>query len=135
MDAVLLIDAIVRQTTVLIATLATSSGQRAQLAHVANLVFSDLVHELRSQGIGSKVIADMFGMALRTYHGRIARLASSRTEHGQSLWDAVLRHIEAHGPITRADLLRRFHRDDDEVLRSVLLDLVNSGLVFKSGRA
>ena len=39
MNITLLIDAIVRQTTVLIAHLATSAGVRAPLAHVANQVF------------------------------------------------------------------------------------------------
>jgi hypothetical protein len=39
----LLIDAIVRQTTVLIAQLATAAGVRAPLAHTANQVFVDLV--------------------------------------------------------------------------------------------
>jgi len=65
MHAGLLIDSIVRQTTVLVASLATASGQRTQLAHVANLAFADLVRELRQQGLGNKVISDMFGMALR----------------------------------------------------------------------
>ncbi len=36
MDAKLLIDAIVQQTTVLIAHLSTSAGLRAPLAHVAD---------------------------------------------------------------------------------------------------
>jgi hypothetical protein len=41
-NAALLIDAIVRQTVVLIATLATGAGQRASLSHVADQVFTDL---------------------------------------------------------------------------------------------
>src|SRR5262245_1822709 len=90
MHSVRLIDAIVRQTTILIAALATASGQRAQLAHIANLVFADLVRELRDQGVGNKVIADMFGMALRTYRRKVARLSESRTDTGHSLWEAVL---------------------------------------------
>ena len=50
MNVTLLIDAIVRQTTILIAELATASGTRAPLAHTANQVFLDLVHELKEQG-------------------------------------------------------------------------------------
>ena len=42
MNAQLLIDSIVRQTTVLIAQLATSGGVRAPLAHVANQVFLEI---------------------------------------------------------------------------------------------
>src|SRR5262245_16711136 len=133
MDATLLIDAIVRQTTILIATLATSSGQRAQLARVANLVFADLVRELRDQQVGNKIIADMFGMALRTYHRKTARMRSSRTDRGLSLWEAVLLHIQQHGPLTRAEILQRFRRDDESIVRSVLIDLVEAGLVTRSG--
>ena len=133
MHAALLIDAIVRQTTVLIATLATASGQRAQLAHVANLVFADLVRELREQGLGNKIIADMFGLALRTYHRKLARLSASRTEQGQSLWEAVLRFVQLQGPVSRAAVLQRFVRDDEAVVRSVLNDLVDSELLRPDG--
>lgn len=133
MHAARLIDALVRQTTVLIASLATASGQRAQLAHVANLVFADLVRELREQGIGNKVIADMFGMALRTYRRKVARLSASQTVQGKSLWEAVLAHVQQHGPLARGDVLLRFARDDEVVLRSVLLDLVETGLLQASG--
>lgn len=133
MNASLLIHAIVRQTTVLIATLATTSGQRAQLAAVANVVFADLVRELREQGLGNKVIADMFGLALRTYHRKLARLTASRTVQGRSLWEAVLAHIQQQGPLLRSELLHRFARDDEATLHSVLADLVSSGLVEREG--
>jgi hypothetical protein len=133
MNAALLIHAIVRQTTVLIAALATASGQRAQLASVANLVFADLVRELRDQGLGNKVIADMFGLALRTFHRKLARLSASRTVLGRSLWEAVLAHIQQHGPLSRSELLLRFARDDEATLRAVVLDLVESGLVRSRG--
>ena len=48
MNVPLLIGAIVRQTMVLIAELATTGGVRAPLAHVADKVFMDLVRELIS---------------------------------------------------------------------------------------
>src|SRR6185503_8131280 len=63
----ILIDAIVRQTMVLIAQLSTADGVRSPLAHVADEVFVGLVHELERQNVGKKVIADMFGLALRSY--------------------------------------------------------------------
>jgi hypothetical protein len=134
MDVALLIDAVVRQTTVLIAQLATSGGNRAHLAHTANQVFLDLVAALREQGLGSKVIADMFGMALRTYQQRIQRLGESRTEGGRTLWEAVFDYLQQSGPVLRNQVLRRFARDDEMVLRSLLKDLVGSGLVYRSGR-
>lgn len=48
MDTKLLIDAIVRQTTVLIAQLSTAAGIRAPLAHVADQVFVALAQEIES---------------------------------------------------------------------------------------
>ncbi len=74
MNVNLLIDAVVRQTTVLVAQLATAAGTRATMAYTANQVFIDLVRELKEQGLGNKVIADMFGLALRTYHAKVQRL-------------------------------------------------------------
>jgi DNA-binding Lrp family transcriptional regulator len=135
MNPHLLIDAIVRQTTVLIAQLATTAGLRAPLAHVAADVFGSLVAELKQQGLGSKVIADMFGLALRTYHNRIRRYAESATDHGISLWEAVLVFVRGREVVTRAEVLRRFHADDESTVRAVLKDLVDSGLLFRSGRA
>ncbi len=129
-----LIDAIVHQTTVLVAHLATASGVRAPLAHVANQVFYDLSHALRDQGVGGKVIADMFGMALRTYQSRLQRLSESLTDRGRTLWEAVLTYVQGEGTARRADVLHRFRYDDDATVRGVLNDLVESGLVFKSGR-
>lgn len=95
MDVNLLIDAIVRETTILIAQLATAAGTRATLAHTANQVFTDLVNELKEQGLGNKVIADMFGLGLRTYHKKVARLAESSTERGRSLWEALFGRIKS----------------------------------------
>jgi hypothetical protein len=137
MDAGLLIDAIVRQTTVLIAQLATAGGGRAQLAHTANQVFLDLVAALREQGLGNKVIADMFGMALRTYQTKLQRLSESRTDRGRSLWEAIFSFVQEKGrerPVARGDLLQRFRHDDALVVGGVLRDLVDSGLLYRSGR-
>ena len=59
MNAYLLINAVVQQTMVFIAQLATSGGVRAPLAHVAEQVFLDLTNELSNRGVKKKVIADM----------------------------------------------------------------------------
>jgi hypothetical protein len=130
----LLIDAIVRQTTVLVAQLATAAGSRAQLAHTANQVFLDLIHELKDQGLGNKVIADMFGLTLRTYHNKVARLAESTTDRGRSLWEALLEYVQETGSVSRADVLIRFSNDQEATVRGVLRDLVESGMLFRSGR-
>lgn len=129
-----LVDAIVRQTTVLIAQLATAGGARAHLAHTANQVFLDLVQELKAQGLGHTVIADMFGLALRTYHGKVRRLSESTTVRGESLWSAVLGYVQAQQPIARGVLLTRFASDDSVAVNGVLADLVDSGLVSRTGR-
>lgn len=134
MNVNLLIDAITRQTMVLVAQLATMHGARAQLAQVANQVFLDLVNELKNQGLGRKVIADMFGLSLRTYHDKVQRLSESATERGRSLWEAVLGYLEERGVASRAEVLQRFCRDDEASVRGVLRDLVETGLLFQTGR-
>jgi len=72
-------------------------------------------------------------MALRTYQRHTQRLAQSRTDRGRSLWEAVFRHLEENGVVTREELFRRFRHDDEASLRGVLRDLTESGLVFSSG--
>lgn len=134
MDVALLIDSIVRQTTVLVAQLATAAGGRAPLSHTADQVFLDLVSELKAQGLGHKVIADMFGLALRTYHARVRRLRESSTFRGRSLWAALLEYVEQQDTVRRPALLGRFQYDDEATVKGVLNDLVDSGLLFRSGR-
>ena len=129
----LLIHAIVRQTTILIAQLATSRGLRAPLAQIANQVFIDLVRELERQGVSRKVSADMFGVGLRTYRRKIQRLSESSTERGRSLWEVVLEHVRSHQLATRHEILTRFPSDDEAQIRSVLRDLCESQLLFSSG--
>lgn len=118
---------------VLVAELATSGGLRAPLSHVAGQAFLELARELENQGVGKKVSADMFGMALRTYQRRTQRLSQSRTDRGRSLWEAALEFIEQSGVVRRDEILRRFRHDDEASLRGVLRDLTESGLVFSSG--
>jgi hypothetical protein len=134
MNVHLLIDAVVRQTTVLLAQLATAGGARASLSHTANQVFVELTSELRRQGLNNKLIADLFGLSLRTYHNKVRRLSESRTDRGRPLWNAVADFIQSQSAVSRADVLRRFCRDEDTLVRSVLLDLVEAGVVFTKGR-
>jgi hypothetical protein len=129
----ILIDSIVRQTTILIAQLATSGGVRSPLAQIADRVFLDLARELEEHGISRKVSADMFGMALRSYRRRIRQLSESSTERGHSLWEAVLAYLSGGGMVTREDVLKRFHRDDEALVKGVLYDLCETGLVLKLG--
>lgn len=130
----LLIDQVVRQTMVLIAHLATQGGARAPLSDVAESVFRGLVDELAAEGVSHKVIADMFGLALRTYYDRVKRITESHTLRGRSLWEAVFEHVRERKSVTRAAVLQRFRGDDEAIVKAVLHDLVESGLVARSGR-
>ena len=132
MNTKLLIDAIVHQTTVLIAQLSTAAGIRAPLAHIADQVFLELSREIEAQGVSRKVAADMFGLAIRSYQKKVQRLTESVSVRDRTLWQAVLDHL-ASGSSSRRELLERFQRDDPAVVGSVLNDLVSSGLVYRTG--
>ena len=124
------------QTTVPgLAQLSTSAGLRAPLAHTANQVFLDLVRELKEQGLGNKVIADMFGLALSTYHDKVRRMSESQSYRGRSLWEATFSFVQEREALLQTDVLTRFRNDDEANVRAVLNDLVESGLVFRSERA
>ena len=89
MNSQVLIDAIVRQTMVLIAQLSTAEGVRSPLSHIADEVFVGLVRELERQKLGKKVIADMFGLVLRSYQQKVQRLSESATAR----WQVILRTV------------------------------------------
>ena len=132
MDTRLLIHSIVRQTTVLLAQVSTAAGWRAPLAHVANQVFLDLARELEAQGVRRNVVADMFGLALRSYQLKFQRALAAAAEQ-RSLWREVY-EVLAAGAVTRQQLEARFPAVDAKGLTAVLHDLVDSGLAYRSGR-
>jgi hypothetical protein len=129
----LLVDGIVRQTTILIAQVSTAAGIRAPLAHIADQVFLDLAREIEAQGVGRKVIADMFGIALRSYQKKVRRLTESESSRSRTLWQAVLETLSS-GSVTRARLLERFQYDGEREVLAVLNDLITSGLIYCTGR-
>jgi predicted transcriptional regulator len=130
-----LVQGIVQQTMVLIAQVATVGGIRAPLAKVANQVFLDLTEELSAQGLAKHVIADMFGMALRTYHRKVRAVTESQSERGRSVWEAVLEYVRQHEPVSARQVHERFRHDEAQVVTGVLHDLTQSGLTYRSGRA
>ena len=134
MHSKVLIDALVRQTTILLAQLSTAAGIRAPLAHIADQVFLELTREIETQGVGRKVAADMFGMALRSYLKKVRRLEESATVRNRTLWEAVFQFIQDEGGSSRASILARFSRDDEAAVGAVLNDLVTSSLVYVTGR-
>ena len=134
MNSQLVIDAIMRQSMVLIAQLSTADGVRSPLSHIADEVFVGLVRELENQGLGKKVIADMFGLALRSYRQKVQRLRESVTTRGVSLWGAVHAFLAERDSAGRAEIFAHFKHDEESTVRSILNDLVESGLVCRSGR-
>jgi hypothetical protein len=134
LNAQVLIDAIVRQTMVLIAQLSTADGVRSPLSHVADEVFVGLVRELERQKLGKKVIADMFGLALRSYQQKVQRLSESVTARGVTLWGALHAFLVERESASRDEVLIHFKQDEEGKVRSILNDLVESGLVRRSGR-
>jgi hypothetical protein len=134
MNAQILIHSVVQQTMVFIAQLATAGGVRAPLAQVANQVLLDLTLELHNQGLKKNVIADMFGMSLRTYHRKVRELSQSRSVDGRTVWEALLEFIQEREPVSHTEIARRFARDDREVVAGVLNDLVNTGIAYRTGR-
>jgi hypothetical protein len=130
----LLIQAIVRQTTILIAQLATSHGSRAPLAQIADQVFLELVRELERQGVSRKVSADMFGLGLRTYQRKIQRLTETTYDRQRSLWIAILDFLAPRSrSTTRAEVMLAFADEDEALVRGVLHDLCETGLVTAAG--
>jgi hypothetical protein len=97
-------------------------------------VFLSLARELEAQGVGRKVAADMFGLALRSYQLKITRLAQSASEPERTLWEAVLGYVTTGPGRSRAQIAERFVRDDASDLAAVLRDLVDSGLLSRAGR-
>jgi hypothetical protein len=134
MNPQLLIQSVIQQTTVFLAQLATAGGARTPLSQVASQVFVDLSSELQNHGLTKNVIADMFGMTLRTYHRRVRELAESSSVEGRTVWEAVLEFIRAEEPVRSAEIHRRFARDDRDVVAGALSDLVSGGFCYRSGR-
>jgi len=134
MNTKLLVDSIVRQTTVLIAQLCTAAGVRAPLAQIADQVFLGLSRELEAQGVGRKVAADMFGLALRSYQKKVQRLTESETQRDKTLWEAIIDFLREQGGAPRRRIFERFQRDDESAVAAILNDLVSSGLAYSTGR-
>jgi hypothetical protein len=126
--------ALVRDTTTLVAAVATRDGSRMPLGPLSERFFHGLACELHAMQIRRRVAADMFGMVPRAYLRKVRRAEESMTDHGYSLWQAVYEFIASTQGVELVELARRFHRDDEGVLRGVLSDLRENGLVDATGR-
>lgn len=118
---------------VLVAQLATAGGGRVRLGHVGDQVFMALSNELQRQGLTKKVIADMFGMSLRTYHRRVHEVRERRLELPRTVWEAVLELIRSAEPISGHAVRSQLFNYDGELVSGALNDLTKTGLVGRSG--
>lgn len=126
------IETLVRRTMVDVARLATSDGARVSLARISEQVFLELTTELERQGVTKNVVADMFGMSLRTFHRRVQQVRREQTER-RTLRDAVLDFIVASEPVSGHAAQQQFLRHAGELVAGALNDLVHAGLVSRSG--
>jgi hypothetical protein len=133
MHVQLLIDDIVRQTTVLIAQLSTAAGLRTPLSQLADQVFLELSRELAAQGVRQKVAADMFGMALRSYQMKVRRLSEPESEQPATLWQGLYARL-SQGSAMRQELEAHFKTHPPKDVAAALGDMVQSGIAYASGR-
>jgi len=130
----MLLDTLFRQSMTLVARLAVSNGSRVPLAHMPSQTFVYLTQELRAQGLGHKVIADMLGMTLRAYHGKVQRLHREQARRDRSLWQALVDYFHAEqGLVTKPQLLRKFRYEDSASVLGIINDLVSSGFLRREG--
>jgi hypothetical protein len=126
------IDAVLRQAVMEVARLATAGGARVSLARVTEYVFLELTRELEQRGLTQQVIADMFGMAPRTYHRRTQQARGTPQERC-TVRDAVLQLVRASGQVTAHDVQQHFLRHPSELVAGALHDLVHCGLARRTG--
>jgi len=132
LDSEARIEAVVREAVVEIARLATAGGARASLARVTRQVLVELTSELARLGLSQQVIADMLGMAPRTYHRRVQQARGAQAER-RTVRDEVLEFVRASGQVTAHGVQQQFLRHPGELVAGVLHDLVHCGLARRRG--
>jgi hypothetical protein len=136
----LLIDAIVRQTTVLVAQLATAGGSRAPLASAVSRtdmlrrfhrddaeIVGGILHDLCESGFVFRVGAGPSTAYRAATKEDLDALASTRDGDGSDelIWAIIYRE----GPISLGDIEKRVRRGD---LATSLLRLVGDGRVHEA---
>lgn len=129
-----LIQSIVKATGKLVARVATAGGTRTSIADLGDIFMASMISELQARGVRQRVMADMFGLHLRSLQYQMRRLSESVTDPGRLLWEAVFDHVRIQGECTRTEILYRFRRDEEATVRGVLSDLVETGLVSSKGK-
>lgn len=134
MSAALLIQSIVRQTTILLAQLGNTGEERSPLAHLTTQVFYELAQELERMGVTRRVSADMFGLGQRTHKRKRQRTAAVAAVTTPTLRQKVLEYIQASQVASRTDILGHFPHADEAQLRAILRDLSECGQLFIIGK-
>ena len=127
------IDALLQQTMVLVARLATQDGARLSLAHVTETAFAELNRELQRQGVTTRVIADMLGMAPRTYHRHVEAARQAGPGQRRTVSQEVLELMRLRQPVSGHQIKQHFSHESHDLICSVLRDLVHSRLARRSG--
>src|SRR5512142_1491897 len=76
----------------------------------------------------------MFGLALRSYQQKVQRLGECATQRGETLWGAIHTFLSQVPSASRTEIIEHFKHDEPQNVRSILNDLVETGLVCRSGR-
>lgn len=126
------IESVLREAAAEVARLATAGGARVSLARVTERAFLELASELERQGLTKSVVADMFGMALRTYHRRVQQAGQAQAER-RTVRDAVLELVRESGQVSAHDVQQHFLRQPGELVAGALHDLVHAGLARRTG--
>jgi hypothetical protein len=129
----LLIETLLRKTMVEIARLATAGGARLPLARLQEQAFLELTRELSRQGVTTKVVADMLGVAPRTYHRRVQETQRSLATRARSVWQQVLELLSLAESMSAHAIKQRFVHESADLIGAVLHDLVHSGLARREG--
>lgn len=133
MHASLLIDGLTRELAGLIARLVQSADHRPSLAGLPTRFFAELDDALRREGLKASLLAGLFGLKLRTYHDHVRR-AREADARPLPLIGEVYGQIRRSAPATRWALDGHFADVHPKVFAAALDDLVDSGLVYRTGR-
>ena len=134
MNTALLIDGLLREFAQLVALIVRTADHRPSLAGLPQRVFAEVDGALRAGGMRASVLADVFGLPLRTYHDHARRARGRLSPRSLPLIADLYRCIRDEGPIERWALDGRFEQAHPKIFAAVLDELVDSGLVYRTGR-
>jgi hypothetical protein len=116
----------------LVARVAISGDERRPIHWVQETFLLGIVDELEQSGVSRKVAADMLGVTRRTLSRQMNAAQSAAELREGSTWARILEAI-SQGPIRREELLGRFRGVESRTLASILLDMVECGVIEEDG--